>query len=149
MLDQPNEDSDRRLGKHLVSLYYDDDTQLRAQQMRAGNVDQVLESAFFLFRIYFFTELWRTNMYVCIYYTSYYNLHHNLNHKFHHNFDYFLNIFIMINITIHTIIYIIIYITVHFFFQAFLRDFISYARNNIAPEITEEAVEGLVEVRGK
>ena len=53
MLDQPNEDSDRRLGKHLVSLYYDDDTQLRAQQMRAGNVDQVLESTYYFFELFF------------------------------------------------------------------------------------------------
>ena len=30
--------------------------------------------------------------------------------------------------------------------KAFLKDFILYARNNIAPEISEEAVEGLVQV---
>jgi hypothetical protein len=41
VLDQPNAESDRRLGRHLVSLYYDDDVQLQAQQSRAGNVDQV------------------------------------------------------------------------------------------------------------
>ena len=41
VLDQPNAESDRRLGRHLVSLYYNDDTQLQAQQARAGNVDQV------------------------------------------------------------------------------------------------------------
>ena len=29
--------------------------------------------------------------------------------------------------------------------QAFLRDFIAYARNSVAPEITDDAVEGLVQ----
>jgi DNA replicative helicase MCM subunit Mcm2 (Cdc46/Mcm family) len=41
ILDKPNAESDRRLGKHLVSLYYSDDTQVEAQRQRTGNVDQV------------------------------------------------------------------------------------------------------------
>ena len=66
VLDQPNEDSDRRLGKHLVSLYYDDDTQLRAQQMRAGNVDQVLESTYYFFEFIFFRN-YDFQIFMCIF----------------------------------------------------------------------------------
>ena len=66
MLDQPNEDSDRRLGKHLVSLYYDDDTQLRAQQMRAGNVDQVPESTCYFFEFTFFRN-YDVQIYMCVF----------------------------------------------------------------------------------
>ena len=53
MLDQPNAESDRRLGRHLVSLYYDDDVQLQAQQSRAGNVDQVWNLFFEIIEIVF------------------------------------------------------------------------------------------------
>ena len=68
ILDKPCAESDRRLARHLVSLYHDDASQADAQRRRAGNVD-----------------------------------------------------------------------------QAFLRDFIAYARNSVAPEITDDAVEGLVQ----